>query len=171
MLTMASDGEGIPPLKSSAKTVNRGGRPRKFPPGEAKERKAAAQKQNPGPKASRPTSGTFQFIPYHPPRKEPSLNRSITTVKNEQELHDATIDAASIPLQRLPGTQAITPHSRPAGEDLGPTGTIASGMQQTNPSHPSVDSLSDLDDTTLEVGTILSSMLFSLAAQTDISFK
>jgi hypothetical protein len=67
MLTMASDEKSIPPPKSSAKAVNRGGRPRKFPPGEAKERKAVAQKQNRGPKASRPAPGTIQFIPYEPP--------------------------------------------------------------------------------------------------------
>jgi hypothetical protein len=58
MLMMASDVKSIPFPKSSAKAVNRGGRPRKFPPDEAKERKAAAQKQNRGPKASRPAPGT-----------------------------------------------------------------------------------------------------------------
>ncbi|KFY94735.1 hypothetical protein V500_03083 [Pseudogymnoascus sp. VKM F-4518 (FW-2643)] len=82
---MASDEKSIPPPKSSAKAVNRGGRPRKFPPGEAKERKAAAQKQNRGPKASRPAPGTFQFIPYEPPGTEPSLSRPVPTVKNEQK--------------------------------------------------------------------------------------
>lgn len=111
---MASDEKGIPPPKGSAKAVNRGGRPRKFPPSEAKERKAAAQKQNRGPKASRPALGTFQFIPYEPPGTEPSLSCLVPTVKNEQELHGTTSEAASIPpLQRLQSAQAITPHGHP----------------------------------------------------------
>lgn len=124
---MASDEKSTPPPKSSAKAVNRGGRPRKFPPGEAKDCKAAAQKQNRGPKASRPVPGTFQFIPYEPPGTESSLSQPVPTVKNEQELHGTTSEAASVhPARRLQSAPAITPPAHPAWEDLPPIGAIAS---------------------------------------------
>ncbi|KFY66175.1 hypothetical protein V496_02141 [Pseudogymnoascus sp. VKM F-4515 (FW-2607)] len=80
---MASHEKGIPPPQGSAKAVNRGGRPRKYPPGEAKERKAAAQKQNRGPKnrvsaaqspLSSPPATTARPGDYS--ARSPSLGRS-----------------------------------------------------------------------------------------------
>jgi hypothetical protein len=69
------------------------------------------------------------------------------------------------PLQFIPSSDYSPPRrlSRTA-----PIGTIASGKQRTGASHPSADNPLDLDNTTLEVATILSSMPFQLPAQTDI---
>jgi hypothetical protein len=145
---MAGNGNGVPPLTTSARRANRGGRPRQFTPEEARERKAAAQRN----RRRRPAPGTFQFIPYQPP------------VKDEPELHGATADIASVPV-RPQAIRAIIPDEQPASGGLGHIGTSASDT-----SHARTHKHSDEDNTTFEVATILSSMRFQLPAQTSVGF-
>jgi hypothetical protein len=86
-----------------------GGRPRQFTPEEAREHRAAAQRN----RRQRLAPGAFQFILYQP------------LVKDEPELHGASIDITSVPVQPQ-AIQAIIPDEQPALGGLGHTGTSSS---------------------------------------------
>ncbi|KFY26718.1 hypothetical protein V493_03919 [Pseudogymnoascus sp. VKM F-4281 (FW-2241)] len=149
MLTIASDEKRIPPPKSSAKAVNRGGRPGKFPPGEAIERKAAAQKQNRGPKASRPVPGTFQFIPYEPLGTESSLSHLVPnlSIDTDVPLRDANAQRIGVEptspgsgLELTPaindgqaGMPSLSSRDQPKSDEESDESSAASDIQSPSP--------------------------------------